>query len=188
MSKLVPKKEELNLAEHVWVPDDETVYELAKIVQDHISHPGEKESFVKVELLGKRRIEKEFPKSWTYLVDKSHLQDLNDLIEMNSLHEAPLLDVLRRRWLKDSMYTYTGDFLVSINPYHMIAGQNDNPLRYLDMTPKYDSKKLLDPHVFAVANSSLRKLTLPMTAVSEFKPSQSIIVTGESGAGEYIYY
>jgi myosin heavy subunit len=187
MSKVVPRKEEINLADHLWVPDDDTVYELAKIIQDHISHPGEKESFVKVELLGKRRIEKEFPKSWTYLVDKTHLQDLNDLIEMNSLHEAPLLDVLRKRWLKDSMYTYTGDFLVSINPYHIIAGQNDNPLRYLDMSPKYDSKKLLDPHVFAVANSSLRKLSLPATAsVSEFKPSQSIIVTGESGAGKFI--
>jgi myosin-5 len=178
--------------ELLWIPDDTSVYELAKIVQDHIYEGEQKEHMVLVETLNKKKVEKKLPRSVTYDVDKSHLVDLNDLIEMNSLHEGPLLDVLRRRWLKDNMYTYTGDFLVSINPYHQIANQNDNPLQYLDLSPKKDKSKLLNPHVFAIANNALREAVKKNDAKAnndddeevERKISQSIIVTGESGAGK----
>ena len=165
----------------IWVPDDVSVYEMAKIVEDHISDG--KEQKVKVQLLGKNKVEKLLLRSLCYDVDVSHLVDLDDLIEMNSLHEAPLLDVLRRRWIKDNMYTYTGEFLVSINPYHIIEGQNENPLKYLDLSPQKEKKFLLPPHVFAIANNALREIVRTDLEIGD-KINQSIIVTGESGAGK----
>ena len=45
--------------------------------------------------------------------------DICDLSECNMLSEAPLLDVLRRRFLKKKpdVYTYVSDIVVAINPY-----------------------------------------------------------------------
>lgn len=171
------------IGEFIWIPDDKSVYERAKILEDHIVANDKSEKLVKVKTLGKVPEERTFQRSQCYDVDATHMLDLDDLIEMNSLHEAPLLDVLRRRWIKDNMYTYTGDFLVSINPYHLIEGQNDNPLKYLDLSQNMDKKKLLSPHVFAIANNALRAMVKTLLEEGE-KVSQSIIVTGESGAGK----
>ena len=171
-----------NPSELLWVPDENNVYELVKIIQDHVVEPDQKEEYVIVETIDNKRTEKKFPKSATYLVDKTHIAELPDLIEMNSLHEAPLLDTLRKRWSKDSMYTNTGEILVSINPYHNIPGLYENPLKYLDLS-KTNSAKSLPPHVYAIANNALRE-TIRTKFDDEDKVSQSIIVTGESGAGK----
>ena len=46
----------------------------------------------------------------------------DDIAKMNSLHEAPLLDLLRRRYWHKDIYTFTGDILISLNPYCNIEG------------------------------------------------------------------
>ena len=177
------------LSKLLWVPsNDMTVYELAEIVEDYIYAAEGKstEPSVLVDYSNKKRDRKKFVKSSTYAVDRTHLSSLNDLCEMNSLHEAPLLDILRRRWLSDSMYTYTGEFLISINPYHKIPNLNDNPIRYLDLSPGRVKFKALTPHVFAIANNALRELINCNNdeIKSDRMDSQSIVVTGESGAGK----
>jgi myosin heavy subunit len=43
---------------------------------------------------------------------------------MNNMHEGPLLALLDRRYAKDKIYTFTGDILISINPYKMIQGMS----------------------------------------------------------------
>ena len=47
---------------------------------------------------------------------------LDDVTRMDDLNEACLLDLLRRRFLKKTIYTFAGDTLISINPYQMIDG------------------------------------------------------------------
>lgn len=168
--------------ESVWVSDDENVFEIGTVIHDHIVKDGSTDKYCIVTVQRENGPEKrEYKRSLVYEVDKTHLQDLDDLIEMNSLHEAPLLDILRRRWLQDTMYTFTGEFLVSINPYKTLVGQNDNPLQYLDLTPKKKDAKVT-PHVFAVSNFALREASKPV--VEDEPASVSIIITGESGAGK----
>ena len=58
----------------------------------------------------------------TQVYDPSHGQNVNDLATMNNLAEGPLLDVLRRRYYNDLIYTFVGDILVSFNPYVVIPG------------------------------------------------------------------
>ena len=59
--------------------------------------------------------------------DMSHMDNLADIALMNNLHQAPLLDLLRRRYMGNEIYTFTGDILISINPYQEIPGLYDTP-------------------------------------------------------------
>jgi myosin-5 len=61
-----------------------------------------------------------FPIDSIHPVDAHHLNNLDDISLMNNLHEAPLLNLLNRRFCMDTIYTYTSDILISLNPYHRI--------------------------------------------------------------------
>ncbi len=52
--------------------------------------------------------------SETHACDPSHLEDLDDVSLLNNLHEAPLLNLLKRRYKQDKIYTWTGEILISI--------------------------------------------------------------------------
>jgi myosin heavy subunit len=54
----------------------------------------------------------------------THSLYLDDAARLNNLHEAALLNLLRTRFENDDIYTYTGDVLISVNPY------KDVPLLY----------------------------------------------------------
>lgn len=45
---------------------------------------------------------------------------VQDAAKLNSLHEAALLSLLHTRFANDDIYTYTGDVLISVNPYKTI--------------------------------------------------------------------
>ncbi|KDO34100.1 hypothetical protein SPRG_01374 [Saprolegnia parasitica CBS 223.65] len=64
--------------------------------------------------------EHKFAVTQTHPFDVSHAQLLPNVSDMDNLHEAPLLDLLRRRYEQDLIYTFTGDILISINPYKNI--------------------------------------------------------------------
>ncbi|POM74972.1 Myosin-like protein [Phytophthora palmivora] len=55
-----------------------------------------------------------------FTFDASHIVDHTDVALMNNMHEAPLLNVLRQRFERDEIYTFTADILLSINPYKSI--------------------------------------------------------------------
>lgn len=108
----------------------------------------------------------------TYPVNPSDV-DYNDATLMMHLHEAGLLELLKKRYMSDNIYTYVAHILISINPYKKLAIY-DNKTR-----ESYRGKAMgiLPPHVYAIADRSFRLLK------SE-KKNQSIIMSGESGAGK----
>jgi hypothetical protein len=126
-----------------------------------------------------------------HLLDDTHLESHDDLCKMNRLHDAPLLDVLRRRYNEENkIYSTASDhILVSVNPYKLIPGLYDNPLEFYDM-PEGDEKfsSALTPHVYKVANLALYDMIT--ASKQKNKPgqghhiNQSIVVSGESGAGK----
>ena len=97
--------------------------------------------------------------------------------------------------MEDEIYTTAGSLiLVSVNPYKAIPGLYDTPLRYFDL-PEGDealSDVTLPPHVYKVANQTLHSMlsykegAQASTAhnFGERLMNQSIIVSGESGAGK----
>ncbi|KAF7704315.1 myosin VIb [Silurus meridionalis] len=104
--------------------------------------------------------------------------DVNKHVEDNCslmyLNEATLLNNVRVRYSKDQIYTYVANILIAVNPYF------DIPKLYAPETIKsYQGRSLgtLPPHVYAIADKAFRDMKV-------LKMSQSIIVSGESGAGK----
>ncbi|XP_015255920.1 PREDICTED: unconventional myosin-VI-like isoform X3 [Cyprinodon variegatus] len=104
--------------------------------------------------------------------------DVNKHVEDNCslmyLNEATLLNNVRVRYSKDKIYTYVANILIAVNPYY------DIPKLYTAETIKqYQGRSLgtLPPHVYAIADKAYRDMKV-------LKMSQSIIVSGESGAGK----
>ncbi|XP_070589186.1 unconventional myosin-VI isoform X3 [Erythrolamprus reginae] len=101
-------------------------------------------------------------------------KDVEDNCSLMYLNEATLLHNIRVRYSKDRIYTYVANILIAVNPYF------DIPKLYsLDIIKKYQGKSLgtLAPHVYAIADKAFRDMKV-------LKMSQSIIVSGESGAGK----
>ncbi|CAM6090837.1 unnamed protein product [Calypogeia fissa] len=99
---------------------------------------------------------------------------VDDMTKLAYLHEPGVLYNLATRYELDEIYTYTGNILIAINPFAKLPHLYDN-----HMMEQYRGAPLgeLSPHVFAVADSSYR-------AMMNEKKSQSILVSGESGAGK----
>uniref|UniRef100_A0A8C5R6A1 Unconventional myosin-VI n=1 Tax=Leptobrachium leishanense TaxID=445787 RepID=A0A8C5R6A1_9ANUR len=100
-----------------------------------------------------------------------HVEDNCSLMYLN---EATLLHNIKVRYSKDKIYTYVANILIAVNPYF------DVPKLYSsDFIKTYNGKSLgtLPPHVYAIADKAFRDMKV-------LKMSQSIIVSGESGAGK----
>uniref|UniRef100_A0A674F5R7 Unconventional myosin-VI n=1 Tax=Salmo trutta TaxID=8032 RepID=A0A674F5R7_SALTR len=100
-----------------------------------------------------------------------HMEDNCSLMYLN---EGTLLNNVRVRYSKDKIYTYVANILIAVNPYY------DIPKLYVPETIKsYRGRSLgtLPPHVYAIADKAYRDMRV-------LKMSQSIIVSGESGAGK----
>lgn len=141
----------------------------------------------------------------TIIVDQDKLENCNpvkfnkceDMAELTHLNEPSVVYNLYLRYLDDLIYTYSGLFLVAINPYKLLPIYNQSILmkyhQYNNVTTNkndYKSKNASNsnnsnnnnkgqspPHIFAVAESTFRNLL-------SNKKDQSILVTGESGAGK----
>ncbi|GJD07905.1 Myosin-J heavy chain protein [Galdieria sulphuraria] len=113
-----------------------------------------------------------------HLFHEDDLEDFDDAVELRSLHEAPILDLLRRRYTSEKIYTCVGGeaLLVSINPYCPIPGLfNESTME------RIFSNQLLgcsfQPHIFSMADAAYRNML-------KSKTPQSLIISGESGAGK----
>eukprot|EP01038_Epipyxis_sp_PR26KG_P020221 gene20221-28610_t len=174
----------------IWVPDNVDVWVLGEV----IGYDDANDSvIVKLNNNDNREKESKFVVKDTIVVDSTHLQDLNNLCLLNNLHEAPLLDLLRRRNTKDIIYTNVGKVLISINPYKIVHGLYDNPLDYFMINSSkcsspnsllsHQHKNVDTPHVYKIANDAYSALAANL--ISEgYLYDQSIIISGESGSGK----
>ncbi|XP_052193140.1 myosin-11-like [Diospyros lotus] len=99
---------------------------------------------------------------------------VDDMTKLSYLHEPGVLQNLKVRYELNEIYTYTGNILIAINPFQKLPH-----LYHAHMMEQYKGAPLgeLSPHVFAVADVAYRAM------INEGK-SNSILVSGESGAGK----
>ncbi|TYH60082.1 hypothetical protein ES332_D08G268200v1 [Gossypium tomentosum] len=99
---------------------------------------------------------------------------VDDMTKLSYLHEPGVLQNLKARYELNEIYTYTGNILIAINPFQRLPHIYDS-----HMMQQYKGAPFgeLSPHVFAVADVAYRAM------INELK-SNSILVSGESGAGK----
>jgi myosin heavy chain 9/10/11/14 len=106
-------------------------------------------------------------------VNPAKFDKADDMAELTHLNEASVVHNLHMRYQADLIYTYSGLFLVTINPYCPLPIYTNE---YINMY-KGQSREETKPHIYAMADEAFRNL------VDEGE-NQSILVTGESGAGK----
>ncbi|KAG6576573.1 myosin-like protein [Phytophthora cinnamomi] len=109
---------------------------------------------------------------------------VQDLTKLVHLHEPAILQVLRRRFFHGEIYTSTGQILVAMNPFRRLSMYSDDTKdQYYNLGGNAEAdKSVLAPHVYSVADQAFRTMLVPRT--SDKKTDQTILVSGESGAGK----
>ncbi|KAJ7949059.1 Myosin [Quillaja saponaria] len=99
---------------------------------------------------------------------------VDDMTKLAYLHEPGVLYNLACRFSLNEIYTYTGNILIAVNPFRRLPHLYD-----IHMMEQYKGAAFgeLSPHLFAVADTCYR-------AMINDHGSQSILVSGESGAGK----
>lgn len=97
----------------------------------------------------------------------------DDMASLTYLNEPSILNNLKVRYQDDKIYTHSGLFLVTVNPYKKINIYNSDFITLYSA----NEKKCNQPHIFGTAQKAFDSLI-------KNKKDQSILVTGESGAGK----
>nr|XP_049698481.1 unconventional myosin-Va isoform X1 [Helicoverpa armigera]XP_049698485.1 unconventional myosin-Va isoform X2 [Helicoverpa armigera] len=157
----------------IWVEHPEKVWESATVTSDYRSGV----LIVKIDQSGEiRQIKIKDEGKMPPLRNPSLLIGQNDLTSLSYLHEPAVLHNLRVRFCdRNAIYTYCGIVLVAINPYYDLPIYGDETI----MAYRGQSMGDLDPHIFAVSEEAYTKL-------ERERRDQSIIVSGESGAGKTV--
>ncbi|XP_040013447.1 unconventional myosin-Vb isoform X6 [Xiphias gladius] len=159
----------------VWIPDPEDVWKAAEIIRDF----KEGESLLHLKLEDETPLEYPVgPKSnpLPFLRNPDILVGENDLTALSYLHEPAVLHNLKVRFLEsNNIYTYCGIVLVAINPYEQLQIYGEEVIN------AYSGQNMgdMDPHIFAVAEEAYKQM-------ARDERNQSIIVSGESGAGKTV--
>uniref|UniRef100_A0A8C5AQV4 Myosin VB n=1 Tax=Gadus morhua TaxID=8049 RepID=A0A8C5AQV4_GADMO len=158
----------------VWIADSEDVWKPAEITKDY----KEGEPILHLRQEDETPLEYRIgPKDpLPFLRNPDILVGENDLTALSYLHEPAVLHNLKVRFLESNhIYTYCGIVLVAINPYEQLAIYGEEVIN------AYSGQNMgdMDPHIFAVAEEAYKQM-------ARDERNQSIIVSGESGAGKTV--
>uniref|UniRef100_A0A8C2UDA8 Myosin heavy chain, skeletal muscle, adult-like n=1 Tax=Coturnix japonica TaxID=93934 RepID=A0A8C2UDA8_COTJA len=147
-----------------------------------VAHP--KESFVKGTIqsreTGKVTVKTEggeVRKKQVYSMNPPKYDKIEDMAMMTHLHEPAVLYNLKERYAAWMIYTYSGLFCVTVNPYKWLPVYNP------EVVLAYRGKKRQEapPHIFSISDNAYQFML-----TGEYRENQSILITGESGAGKTV--
>ncbi|NWX51081.1 MYSS protein, partial [Steatornis caripensis] len=148
-----------------------------------VAHP--KESFVKGTIQsresGKVTVKTEGGETLTvkddqvFSMNPPKYDKIEDMAMMTHLHEPAVLYNLKERYAAWMIYTYSGLFCVTVNPYKWLPVYNP------EVVLAYRGKKRQEapPHIFSISDNAYQFMLTD-------RENQSILITGESGAGKTV--
>ncbi|KAJ8443459.1 hypothetical protein Cgig2_026246 [Carnegiea gigantea] len=99
------------------------------------------------------------------------LEGVDDLIQLSYLNEPSVLSNLQYRYSRDMIYSKAGPVLIAINPFKTVQMHGTNFIQ------AYRQKLADSPHIYGTADAAY-------TEMIRDGVNQSIIISGESGAGK----
>ncbi|XP_014647754.1 PREDICTED: myosin-15 [Ceratotherium simum simum] len=150
-----------------WICDDKNAY-----VEAEVKGRGEDGKIIVETTDGKSLSVKE---DEVQQMNPPKFEMIEDMAMLTHLNEASVLHILKRRYDHWMIYTYSGLFCVSINPYKWL------PVYQQEVVAAYKGKRRSQapPHIFAVADNAFQ-------AMLHNRENQSVLFTGESGAGKTV--
>ncbi|XP_031439915.1 myosin-7-like [Clupea harengus] len=126
-------------------------------------------------------VDTEYEKTVTVKEDNVHQQNppkydkIEDMAMLTFLHEPAVLFNLKERYAAWMIYTYSGLFCVTVNPYKWLPVYNQ------EVVEAYRGKKRTEapPHIFSISDNAYQYM------LSD-RENQSCLITGESGAGKTV--
>ncbi|KAG7386551.1 hypothetical protein PHYPSEUDO_015561 [Phytophthora pseudosyringae] len=165
----------------IYVPDPDVSWVEATITKGHVVS----ETTVEVMIEGdsaEENADKQPEAGCIRKIDKSTMLLQNalvsgdgcaDMVSLNYLHEPAILFNLKYRFLRQIPYTYTGAICIAVNPYSWLdIYTKELQEQYLER-----DRSELPPHVYATSAGAFQHMRV-------FGEDQSILVSGESGAGK----
>ncbi|XP_037648480.1 myosin-16-like [Sebastes umbrosus] len=143
----------------------------------------EKDAFISGEIQSEDgdKVTVKTSKNSTVIVRMDDVQQMNppkfyqasDMANLTFLNEASVLENLRSRYVSMRIYTYSGLFCVTINPYKWL------PIYGAKVAQVYKGKKRneVPPHLFSISDNAYHDMLMEQW-------NQSMLITGESGAGK----
>uniref|UniRef100_A0A665VYA7 Myosin VC n=1 Tax=Echeneis naucrates TaxID=173247 RepID=A0A665VYA7_ECHNA len=159
----------------VWIPDPEHVWKSAEILRDFQLGDNLLELLLEDGTEHGHPVDPSKPQL-PPLRNPDILVGENDLTALSYLHEPAVLHNLKVRFVESRIiYTYCGIILVAVNPYKQLPLYGDAIIH------AYSGQNMgdMDPHIFAVAEEAYKQM-------ARNHKNQSIIVSGESGAGKTV--
>ena len=108
---------------------------------------------------------------------------LPDMVDIDELNHATLLQNLEARYNRDEIYTYVGPIILAVNPFMNLNdklytdAQMDMYKTIIKSKTPYDDKKSMPPHIWTITSLAYRQMI-------ELKTKQAIVISGESGSGK----
>ena len=127
--------------------------------------------------------EKVLNKKCVPIEDRARMMSNNeeDLCNCEDLTDPAMVYMLEKRLKLKQMYTFVGDIIIAMNPFTRIeTAYTDEMIQKYHGTAeifKKDASQLPIPHIFFTADNALYNTW-------ELRKNQSIIISGESGAGK----
>lgn len=153
--------------DRVWVQDPKDVWTICT-VSDYASRISERRG---------REAEPTPPRP----VREDEEEGLDDVCSLSSVWEGSVLHTLRKRYLRDKIYTrVTQDILISLNPFpkdlrDLYSEETQGAYR------EGDDCSNMPPHLYGLVKDASQRLRH-----DEKRKNQAIVIGGESGAGKTV--
>ena len=106
-----------------------------------------------------------------------------DMVNLTVLDEHSMMENLRARFVNGDVYTTCGHIVVSVNPFRWLPMCMFDENRVVQYHQAEDPFSSHPPHCYSIANEALKEVAKQASRGLELR-SQSILVSGESGAGK----
>ena len=155
---------------YVWIEDEEISWIPALIVSNNSTS-------LTCEYNKKRyNIDINTAKNINGITDLQFDTSITDVMKMGETYKGSIAYLIKERYIKDNIYTAISEITIAVNPYKMISHYDINSYKELKGRDD-DMINEMEPHCYSV---SIRAYNY---CVNDQIP-QSIIISGESGAGK----